>query len=83
MAETIETSEYTSAQQRAFALKKEANTQATSDRVAGMVSKLIMQSFRPLTIDELKDDIGACCHAGGSRASDKGFLPMSVANYLE
>ena len=83
MAETIETSEYTSAQQRAIALQTEANAQATSDRNAGMVSKSIMQSLCPLTFDELQDDIGACCHTGGSRASDKGFLPMSVANYLE
>lgn len=26
---------------------------------------------------------GACCHTAGDRASDKGFLPMSVADYLE
>ena len=64
MAETIETSEYTSAQQRAIALQTEANAQATSDRNAGMVSKPIMQSLCPLTIDELKDDIGACCDTG-------------------
>ena len=83
MADTIETSEYTSAQQRAIALQTEANAQATSVCDACMVSKPIMQSLSPLTIDELKDDIGACCHTGGSRASDKGFLPMSVANYLE
>ena len=74
---------YTSAQQRAIALQTETNAQTTSDCDAGIVSKPIMQSLSPLTIDELKDDIGACCHTGGSRASDKGFLPMSVANYLE
>ena len=28
-------------------------------------------------------DIGACCHTVGFRSSDKGFLPMSVASYLE
>lgn len=83
MAETIESSEYTSAQQRAIALQTQANAQTTSDGDAAMVSKPIVRSLSPLTIDELKDDIGACCHSGGSRASDKGFLPMSVASYLE
>jgi len=63
-------------------LQTEANAQTTSDRDAGMVAKPIMQSLSPLTIDEFKDDIGACCHTGGSRARVKGVLPMSVANYL-
>ena len=33
--------------------------------------------------DELRDEIGAYCHTAGDRASDKGFMPMSVADYLE
>jgi hypothetical protein len=37
----------------------------------------------PLTIDELRDAIGACCSENGSRASDKGFLAMPVAGYVE
>ena len=45
--------------------------------------KAIVRSLSPLSIDELKDDIGACCHTAGFRSSDKGFLPMSVASYLE
>ena len=36
-----------------------------------------------LPIDERNDSIGPCCHQGGSRASDKGFLPMSVAAYID
>ena len=47
-----------------------------------MVSKPVIQSLSPLTIDEFKDEIGAFFHTRGSRPSDKGFLPMSVANYL-
>ena len=43
------------------------------------VPKAIVRSLSPLSIDELKDDIGACCHTAGFRSSDKGFLPMSVA----
>ena len=37
----------------------------------------------PLSIDELRDPIGVCPSTSGSRASDKGFLPMSLAAYLE
>ena len=44
--------------------------------VGGTVSKAIAESLCPLTIDELKDELGACCHAAGCRASDKGFLPI-------
>jgi hypothetical protein len=36
-----------------------------------------------LPLDELNDSLGPCCHQGGSRASDKGFLPMSVAAYVD
>ena len=90
MAETFETSDYTSAQQRALelrdSLQNEANgnnTVAPSPRVEELTSKPIAKSLCPLTIDELRDEIGACCHTAGDRASDKGFLPMSVADYLE
>jgi len=51
--------------------------------VGGTVSKAIAESLCPLTIDELKDELGACCHAAGCRASDKGFLPISVSNYFQ
>jgi REP element-mobilizing transposase RayT len=37
----------------------------------------------PLAIDERHDPIGACLSLSGQRASDKGFLPMSEAAYLE
>ena len=64
-------------------MKTEVKDQSTSEDGDGVVSKAIAQSLSPLTIDELKDEIGACCHTAGRRASDKGFLPMSVASYLE
>ena len=83
IAQTIETSDYTSGQQRAVALQAEANEQSSLEHAVGKIPKPIAQSLSPLTIDELKDAIGACCHTAGYRASDKGFLPMSVASYLE
>jgi hypothetical protein len=37
----------------------------------------------PLEIDERSGAIGPCSHAGGHRASDKGFLPMTTGAYIE
>jgi len=83
IAATIETSEYTSGQQRAIALQTEVNKPSSLEQAVEKKLKPIAQSLSPLSIDELKDSIGACCHTAGCRASDKGFLPMSVASYLE
>jgi len=83
MAATIETSDYTSGQQRALALQAEVNKTSSSEQANDKKLKPIAQSLSPLTIGEIKDSIGACCHTAGCRASDKGFLPLSVANYLE
>jgi hypothetical protein len=80
----------TSAQQRALELRDSLQKGMTDDNVATptpcaqeLTAKPIAKSLCPLTIDELRDEIGACCHTAGDRASDKGFLPMSVADYLE
>jgi len=83
MAATIETSDYTSGQQRALALQTEVNKPSSLEQANDKKLKPIAQSLSPLTIGEIKDSIGACCHTAGCRASDKGFLPLSVANYLE
>ncbi len=37
----------------------------------------------PLTIDELRDEIGAHLNTSGERCSDKGFLNMSIRSYIE
>ena len=37
----------------------------------------------PLTIDELRDEIGVHLNTSGDRCSDKGFLNMSVQSYIE
>ena len=37
----------------------------------------------PLTIDEKNDSIGACANQTRERCSDKGFLSMPIADYLE
>ena len=109
MAETIETSDYTSAQQRALELRESLEVTTSEDKAASndghrsgevengdtpqamssatppsrQASKPIAKSLCPLMLDEAIGELGACVHQGGTRASDKGFLPMSVADYLE
>ncbi len=46
-------------------------------------SRICSDFLVPLLIDELRDALGPCVHTAGQRASDKGFLPMSVASYVE
>ena len=89
MAQTIETSEFTSAQQRAIELQESSIEQVSSGQQESsgedvkIAPKAIARSLSPLTIDDFKDDIGTCCHTAGCRSSDKGFLPISIASYLE
>ena len=77
MAETIETSDYTSAQRRIESLQA-ASVRGITDR------SMLPDSFlSPLTIDEKNDPIGPCASQSGRRCSDKGFLSMSTMDYLE
>ena len=76
MAETIETSEHTSVQRRIQALQQsEPSKPIRSPRVDSFLS--------PLTIDEKHDSLEACVNQTGVRCSDKGFLSMPIADYLE
>ena len=76
MAETLEESDHTSAQRRIEAEQKktsaETGQEAAPDRF-----------LSPLELDERGDELGPCCHRDGARCSDKGFLPMSVTDYLQ
>jgi hypothetical protein len=90
MAQTLEGSQYTSVQQRVLRLKEELSSckQATNPIDETSSQKSTSTSARdshlaPLSIDELRDAIGACVSSSGKRCSDKGFLPMSVAAYVE
>ena len=76
MAETIETSEHTSVQRRIQALPQfEPSEPSPSTGVDSFLS--------PLAIDERHDPLGACANQTRERCSNKGFLSMSVADYLE
>jgi len=77
MAETIEQSDFTSAQRRIEsiqALSKDASTDSTALRDSFLA---------PFTIDERNDPIGPCASNLSKRCSDKGFLSMSTLDYLE
>ena len=68
LAETLEDSEYTSAQRRIESLQ---SPDKPSDRF-----------LAPLTIDELRDKLGSRPSSSGYRCSDNGFLNMSSEDYL-
>ena len=76
MAETLETSEFTSVQRRVQALQQEATSIPD-------IGKTVDSFLSPLTIDEKNDSIGACRNQTGERCSNKGFLSMSTVDYLE
>jgi hypothetical protein len=68
LAETLEESDYTSAQRRIESLQ---SPDKHSDRF-----------LAPITIDELRDELGARPSSSGYRCSDNGFLNMSSEDYL-
>jgi len=76
MAETLETSEFTSVQRRIQALQQ-SETATPND--GAMVDSFLS----PLTINEKNDSIGACANQTRVRCSDKGFLSLSTMDYLE
>ncbi len=76
LAETLESSEYTSVQRRIQGLESaDSSTPSHGTTVNSFLS--------PLTIDEQNDSIGACANQTRQRCSDKGFLSMSIEDYLE
>jgi hypothetical protein len=93
LAETIETSPYTSAQQRALELQArttkarvttpQSNGELPESPVARPELRPIARSLSPVCLTEDGSGIGPCVHTSGMRASDKGFLPLSTATYLE
>jgi hypothetical protein len=96
LAETLEQSDHTSAQRRIEAFRadsggpSEASGQlplgdapqlpsATSSQVSSSPDRFLS----PLELDEHGGQLGPCSSQSGTRCSDKGFLPMSVEDYLQ
>ncbi len=78
MAQTLETSEFTSVQKRIQSIKSAAKSKGSSQQTAEAADGYLA----PLEINERKDKLGPCCHTDGRRCSDKGFLPMPTAAYV-
>jgi REP element-mobilizing transposase RayT len=73
LAETLETSDFTSIQRRIEGLTQDATSgEPTADRF-----------LSPIEIDQRQDALGAAASSSSFRASDKGFLPMSQIEYIQ
>jgi hypothetical protein len=78
LAETLEQSDFTSVQRRIQSLQR------SSDGGLPQIGAVSRDCFlAPLAVDESKDPLGACPHRAGQRCSDKGFLTISLGDYLE
>jgi len=82
MAETLETSDHTSVQRRTVAeAARELNGE--SGELTKQETPAADRFLAPLALDERSDaTLGPNVSKSGYRASDKGFLPLSVPDYL-
>ena len=85
LVELLEESDYTSAQRRisALLLEQQQAAVASDDQESPTAAERPDRFLSPLTIDELRDEIGVHLNTTGDRCSDKGFLNMSVQSYIE
>ena len=74
LAETLETSDFTSIQRRIESVTCPQNTPPEYSRD---------RFLAPLEIDELEDEIGPAASTSTHRCSDKGFLSMSTLEYIQ
>ena len=71
LAETIEDSDFTSAQKRLIGVSGKANAAVSGGHLA------------PVDLKERTGKTGPCANKRKQRCSNKGFLPMSTADYLQ
>lgn len=84
IAETIEDSDFTSAQKRASQLQSRGSGDVVrGSGTSGQKSKRGARHLSPVDLKERTAKVGPDVHQGGSRCSNKGFLPMPTAQYLE
>jgi hypothetical protein len=77
IAEALESSGHTSVQRRIKAITESDGKPEEDSQLSPSDAFL-----SPLAIDELSDPIGPCASQSGSRCSDKGFLALSIGEYL-
>ncbi|WP_372719567.1 transposase [Novipirellula sp.] len=78
MTETLERSDHTSVQRRIESITINQNNDKDIP-----IAKLRDHFLAPVLLDEGAGQIGPCASQSGNRCSDKGFLPMSLEDYLE
>jgi len=92
VAETLEQCDYTSVQRRIQAITTTALDADSSGELPPEVARVAVESatppradafLAPVSIDERKDSLGPQPSRNGRRSSDKGFLAMAEAEYLE
>ena len=85
VAETIEGSDFTSAQRRVQSLADHSGSATpTNTSDSGVIpSGRRDQLLCPVQIDELRDALGALPSSNPHRCSDKGFVSMTAADYLQ
>ena len=84
MAETLETSQYTSAMHRcAAAVQSQVPNVGSNGEAAHQVLEQGCGWLSPVHAEEAHGPIGAQPSLLPSRASDRGFLPISELDYLE
>ena len=85
LAQTLESSDFTSAKRRLEALLLESATKATSQPPGQLPASDLLpdRSLSPVRIDEKGDALGPQPSSNGARCSDKGFLNMTAAEYLQ
>ncbi len=83
MAETQETSDYTGAKDRLDDLRQLKKRRRISTHDWERQRRGASDWLCPIEIDEVNDPIGAGVSRSNRRASDKGFLSISLESYLE
>lgn len=88
MAETLEDSHHTSARRRVQTLAARCGAEVGSPQRSlhenrDSSRRHADRMLSPVKIDELHDALGPCASNSGGRCSDKGFLSMSTADYLQ
>lgn len=83
LADTLELSDYTSAQRRVESLEAEAQERVLSEEAQRLRKQLADSFLAPVDLCEADAEPGPQPSENGARCSDKGFLPMSSAEYLE
>ena len=86
IAETLESSDHTSAQRRIQSLSgsADANLGSVKNKETEQSALPVRDAFlSPIQNDELHDELGPRPSRSDFRCSDKGFSSMSSADYLE